>query len=136
MTLTAHEAWTRLLDRARQELPEQTFKTWLEPTEALSLNEELQDPRGIAWSLETFAGLLAARGDAEASARLWAAADRLLETVGLSIAPFIKWIRDRHMEHVKMSLGAGRFDAAFAEGRAISAADAIALARRAALSLQ
>ncbi len=38
MTLTAHEAWNRLLDRARQELPEQTFKTWLEPTEALSLD--------------------------------------------------------------------------------------------------
>src|SRR5438067_9930345 len=39
MTLTAHEAWSRLLDRARLELPEQTFKTWLEPTEALSLAE-------------------------------------------------------------------------------------------------
>src|ERR1700716_1489267 len=38
MTLTAHEVWTRLLDRARLELPEQTFKTWLEPTEALSLD--------------------------------------------------------------------------------------------------
>ena len=40
MTLTAHEAWSRLLDRARQELPEQTFKTWLEPTEALSLADD------------------------------------------------------------------------------------------------
>src|SRR5579859_5977625 len=39
MSLTAHETWTRLLDRARQELPEQTFKTWLEPTEALDLKE-------------------------------------------------------------------------------------------------
>ncbi|HEY4129959.1 MAG TPA: chromosomal replication initiator protein DnaA [Gemmatimonadaceae bacterium] len=39
MTLTADEAWSRLLDRARQELPEQTYKTWLEPTEALSLDE-------------------------------------------------------------------------------------------------
>jgi chromosomal replication initiator protein len=38
MTLTAQEAWSRLLDRARQELPEQTYKTWLEPTEALSLD--------------------------------------------------------------------------------------------------
>ena len=37
MTLTPQEAWTRLLDRARQELPEQTFKTWLEPTEPLKL---------------------------------------------------------------------------------------------------
>jgi chromosomal replication initiator protein len=39
MTLTAHEAWTRLLDRVRQELPVQTFKTWLEPTEALSIDD-------------------------------------------------------------------------------------------------
>ena len=37
MTLTATEVWSRLLDRARQELPEQTFKTWLEPTEAISV---------------------------------------------------------------------------------------------------
>ena len=37
MNLTAQEAWTRLLDRARQELPEQTFKTWLEPTEPLRI---------------------------------------------------------------------------------------------------
>ena len=38
MNLTAQEAWTRLLDRARQELPEQTFKTWLEPTEPLKID--------------------------------------------------------------------------------------------------
>src|SRR3954463_15082279 len=40
MTLTPRETWARLLDRARQELPEQTFKTWLEPTEALTLEGE------------------------------------------------------------------------------------------------
>ncbi|MBA2682897.1 MAG: chromosomal replication initiator protein DnaA [Gemmatimonadaceae bacterium] len=37
MALTAIEIWTRLLDRARNELPPQTYKTWLEPTSALSL---------------------------------------------------------------------------------------------------
>jgi len=37
MTLSATEVWTRILDRARQELPEQTFRTWLEPSEALSI---------------------------------------------------------------------------------------------------
>ena len=37
MTLTAVEVWSRLLDRAKQELPEQTFRTWLEPTEALGI---------------------------------------------------------------------------------------------------
>src|SRR5690348_1771391 len=39
MTLTAKETWSRLLERARQELPDQTFRTWLEPTEPLSLDE-------------------------------------------------------------------------------------------------
>lgn len=39
MTLSATEVWTRLLDRARHELPEQTFRTWLEPTEPLALDE-------------------------------------------------------------------------------------------------
>ena len=37
MTLSAMEIWTRILDRARHELPEQTFRTWLEPTEPLAL---------------------------------------------------------------------------------------------------
>ena len=41
MSLTAREIWTRLLDRARQELPEQTFRTWLEPTEPLALDGDL-----------------------------------------------------------------------------------------------
>lgn len=37
MTLSATEVWTRILDRARLELPEQTLRTWLEPVEALSI---------------------------------------------------------------------------------------------------
>ena len=37
MSLSASEIWSRLLDRARQELPEQTYRTWLEPTEALAV---------------------------------------------------------------------------------------------------
>ena len=37
MSLSAAETWSRLLERARQELPDQTFRTWLEPTEALQI---------------------------------------------------------------------------------------------------
>src|SRR5690349_3734063 len=37
MSLTVNEAWSRLLERARQELPEQTYRTWLEPTEPLGM---------------------------------------------------------------------------------------------------
>jgi chromosomal replication initiator protein len=38
MSLTPSEVWKRLLARARNDIPEQTFRTWLEPTEALSLD--------------------------------------------------------------------------------------------------
>src|SRR3954462_11368404 len=38
MSLSAPEVWSRILDRARQEISEQTFKTWLEPTEALEFD--------------------------------------------------------------------------------------------------
>lgn len=41
MSLTASEVWKRLLDRARIDIPEQTFRTWLEPTEALSLDGDI-----------------------------------------------------------------------------------------------
>jgi len=37
MSLSPAEVWKRLLDRARQELPDQTYQAWLEPTEALSM---------------------------------------------------------------------------------------------------
>ncbi|GAC1648434.1 MAG: chromosomal replication initiator protein DnaA [Gemmatimonadaceae bacterium] len=38
MNLTADEVWTRLLNVVKQELPEQTFTTWLAPTEPLELS--------------------------------------------------------------------------------------------------
>jgi len=62
--LTAHEAWSRLLDRARQELPVQTFKTWLEPTEALSFDESTlnvgaPDQFAADWNQSKHAELLA-----------------------------------------------------------------------------
>jgi len=38
MSLSALEVWSRILERARQEVSEQTFRTWLEPTEALEFD--------------------------------------------------------------------------------------------------
>ena len=40
MELTASEAWARILDRARHMLPEQTFRTWLEETEPVTLSDD------------------------------------------------------------------------------------------------
>src|SRR3712207_9091044 len=37
-SLSARGIWSRLLDRGRLRLPAQTFRTWLEPTEPLTVD--------------------------------------------------------------------------------------------------
>src|SRR5687768_2208267 len=63
-SLSAREIWSRLLDRARLELPEQTFKTWLEPTEPLTVEGETliigtPDQFAADWNEHKHAELLA-----------------------------------------------------------------------------
>jgi chromosomal replication initiator protein len=41
MELTAEEAWSRILERARAKLPEQSFRTWLAATRAIGLSPGL-----------------------------------------------------------------------------------------------
>jgi len=101
-------------------------------SEAMALCQELEDPRGIAWSLDVFAGLLAAGGRPDGAARLWGASDRLLENVSSSLSPEIGWIRGRYIEPVKAALGIERYKIARDEGRAMALAHAIALAESAA----
>lgn len=67
MSLTPAEAWKRLLDRARQDLPEQTFRTWLEPTEALSIDNNIisigvPDQFAADWNESKHADLFAGYG--------------------------------------------------------------------------
>src|SRR5260370_28863031 len=39
MPLSAKDAWKRILDEAHRELPDHTIRTWLEPNEAIALDE-------------------------------------------------------------------------------------------------
>ena len=39
MQLSAKEAWKRILEEAHRELPEHTVRTWLEPAEAIALDD-------------------------------------------------------------------------------------------------
>ena len=41
MELTASEAWSRILDRAREQLPEQTYRTWFARTRPVALSQDL-----------------------------------------------------------------------------------------------
>jgi len=108
----------------------------IQASEALSVCQEFEDPRGQAWSLELFAGLLATGGLAESATRLWGASEQMLDTVSGSLPPSFRWVRDRYMEAVKTSLGTAAFETARAEGRAMPPVQAIALARRQALLLR
>lgn len=63
-SLSAREIWSRLLDRARLELSEQTFKTWLEPTEPLTVDGQTlfigtPDQFAADWNEQKHAELLA-----------------------------------------------------------------------------
>ncbi len=63
MSLSATEVWERLLLRARSELPESTYRTWLEPTEALALERDAvvvgaPDQFAADWNTSKHAALL------------------------------------------------------------------------------
>jgi DNA-binding CsgD family transcriptional regulator len=88
------------------------------------------DPVGTADGLEAV-GAIAARGrSVELAARLLGAAERLRQETGIDRFPLEA---DRFREHVNAmtsSLGDRDFDRAWAEGVALSGADAVAYARR------
>lgn len=64
MSLSPAETWDRLRQRARQVLPEQTYRTWLEPTDAIALEGETlvigaPDQFSADWNDSKHADLLA-----------------------------------------------------------------------------
>ena len=64
MSLSATEVWDRLLARAKQELSEQTFRTWLEPTAPLTVDDRrivvgTPDRFSAEWNESKHAPLLA-----------------------------------------------------------------------------
>lgn len=97
-------------------------------TEALELSQLLDDSRGTAWALEVFAGMLAADGDRDGAARVWGAADALLDSVGGSLVPTIGWIRDRYVESTRLRMGPS-FEESRLLGRSLSRAQAAAFAK-------
>jgi chromosomal replication initiator protein len=63
MELTAEEAWSKILESARATLPEQTCRTWLDPTKALALSSDqlvvgAPSDFAVEWIEGKFGGLL------------------------------------------------------------------------------
>ena len=99
-------------------------------SEALSIYRDLEDPRGLAWSLDVFAGLKAAAGRFDEAGRLWGASDTLLMRVGGTLAPTIGWIRDRYLDQTRAALGQRSFERAQREGQTLTLESAVAIATR------
>jgi hypothetical protein len=88
--------------------------------EGMSLCQQVEDRRGAAWCLESFAAADAAGGEAIRAARLWGAADQLLESVGVPLNPLHRNLRERYFDHVHRLCGGRAFQTALDEGRAMS----------------
>jgi chromosomal replication initiator protein len=61
---SAKEVWKRLLDEARRDLPEATVRTWLEPVQAIALDDSrlivgAPDQFAAEWNESKHAGVLA-----------------------------------------------------------------------------
>ncbi|HEX6924007.1 MAG TPA: chromosomal replication initiator protein DnaA [Longimicrobiaceae bacterium] len=63
MELTAAEVWSQILDEARATLPEQAYRTWLAPTEAVAFSQDTliiatPNPFAADWVEDKYAELL------------------------------------------------------------------------------
>ena len=68
MELTAGEVWSRILEGARAALPEQAFRTWLSPTQAVAISQDLlvvatPNPFAVDWVEDKYAELLTGIGE-------------------------------------------------------------------------
>ena len=68
MELTAGEVWSGILEDARAALPEQAFRTWLAPTQAVAISQDLlvvatPNPFAVDWVEDKYAELLTGIGE-------------------------------------------------------------------------
>jgi len=95
--------------------------------EALSLLRKLKDKIGIFYSLAGSAGVAALRGMPTRAARLFGGAEALRKAIGHPAQPLkkINYDYEAYIASTRAELGDTAFDAAFAEGLAMSAEQAV-----------
>jgi non-specific serine/threonine protein kinase len=104
----------------------ETVKAWELVAEALTLRREQCDKRGVAESLELLASIMRTGGEAERGARLLGAAAALREAIGTPLWPVERERQERERASASHALGRARFDAAWAAGRQMTLAAAVA----------
>src|SRR5829696_7164873 len=92
--------------------------------EALALNRELGNWAEGAYCLEGFAGLAGAKAQGGRAARLWGAAEALRKTIGAPLSIEGRLYFERSMAAARAQLGEAAWEAAFAQGMAMSPEEA------------
>jgi hypothetical protein len=96
--------------------------------EALALNREQGDKDGLAFVLEGFAALAAARGDAGRALRLAGAAAALRESIDSTLPPLEQEALERRLAAARRAFGDGEAGRLLGEGRATPLERAVAYA--------
>jgi predicted ATPase/Tfp pilus assembly protein PilF len=96
--------------------------------ESLTLQHEQGNKQGIVEALAGFAGLAAAVKQPERAARLFGAAEALLDAIGAPLAPADRAEWERDAATARAQLDKAAFEAAWAEGRTMTRERAIAYA--------
>lgn len=97
--------------------------------ESLAIRRGLGDQRGYLFSLGALASLALAVGAHRQAASLWGAAERLSEEIGVPLPPGERSSYEAQVVAARTAIGdEAAFDVAWAEGRALTLDQAIALA--------
>lgn len=96
--------------------------------ESMSLGRELEDRELRAEALWGFAGVAGAAHRYSLAARLFGAAEALTQAMDSPMPPLAHMVYDPIIESARSQLGGSKFDALWAEGRAMSLEQATALA--------
>ena len=88
--------------------------------ESLTIYREQGDQRGVAGSLLALGEVALGQGQLVRAAQMFGAAAFLRETIGASLVPADQQDADRHTASVRAALGKEAFQAAWAEGRAMT----------------
>ena len=127
------DAWmlaASLADAAETELQRGSVEVARTLTlEALHLADR-DDAPTLAWNLEILGRVLAAEHDGLAAARIWGAAEAVFERIGLKTPRYWAVANEQAVGAARRAVSDdAAFTAAWAEGRRIARAQAIAIAR-------
>ncbi|WP_394793811.1 ATP-binding protein [Armatimonas sp.] len=93
--------------------------------QSLRTRSEIGDKNGMVICLDFFANLCLSEGKPHQAAVLWGAAQALRDEIGSAVPTSIQKGHDHHLAETRKALGDAAFEAAYAQGRALTQEQAI-----------